>query len=199
MTDFETDASDLVARWHADTQAGALRPTANEQAAMRQAVVAAIEAAPRHANGAGAHQGDARPPAHLSGHTALRQRRRWALVASLAAAAALWVSARLIGTAGGASHSQPDDPSVASGTSSEPIRSEPKPLAYSATSSAPMRTALQLANREASPEFAALAAAAAELDAALAVSPDDTELRIFRAALEARRDELAQRIRSVTE
>ncbi len=72
-------------------------------------------------------------------------------------------------------------------------------VALEAAGSAPMRTALQLASREASPEFAALDAAADELDAALARHPDDSELRAFRATLEARRDELAQRIKSVTE
>lgn len=71
--------------------------------------------------------------------------------------------------------------------------------ALEAAGSAPMRTALQLASREALPEFAVLDAAADELDAALARHPEDAELRAFRAALDARRDELTQRIRSVTE
>jgi hypothetical protein len=99
---------------------------------------------------------------------------RWAAVASLAAAAAVLVFV-----------ARRDAPNLA--------------VEMEGVSAASMRTALTLATRDASPEFAVLDAAARELDDALRRTPDDTELRSFRASLDARRDELEARIRSVTE
>jgi hypothetical protein len=104
----------------------------------------------------------------------LAPRWRWAAVTSLAAAAALVVLV-----------ARRDVPDIV--------------VDLEGVNSASMRTALTLASREASPEFAVLDAAALELDDALRRTPDDAELRRFRAALDARRDELAHRIRSVTE
>lgn len=105
---------------------------------------------------------------------ALTPRWRWAAVTSLAAAAALLVFV-----------TRRDAPNVV--------------VDSDGVNSASMRTALTLASREASPEFEVLDAAALELDDALRRTPDDAELHRFRAALDARRDELAHRIRSVTE
>jgi hypothetical protein len=52
-----------------------------------------------------------------------------------------------------------------------------------------------IAARQAAPEFAALDSAAVELDAALRISPDDAELRRFRAAIRARQEELRLRVK----
>lgn len=61
-----------------------------------------------------------------------------------------------------------------------------------------LRVAEHLAHEQARAEFVALDAAAAELDAALARTPADMDLRVYRAAVQARRNELAQRVRDVT-
>jgi hypothetical protein len=201
MTDFDADAADLRARWDAAAESGSLRPTAAEEAAMRRQVLAAISAGKPDAVSA-----PERPLAlnqNDQGQHQQPSRRRWAFAASLAAAAVLVVSVMLRD----ASRDTSRDPNavVMSGSS---ITSDPASAsapddamraALEAAGSAPMRTALQLASREALPEFAVLDAAADELDAALARHPEDAELRAFRAALDARRDELTQRIRSVTE
>lgn len=172
---------------------------------MRRQVLAAIAAVKPDAAAAperqlSLEQTNTRQRHHLS-------RQRWAFAASLAAAAVLVVSVVLRDTPGDAPRDSSGH-SVAAVSSGSPVASDSTPVpapddavraALEAAGSAPMRTALQLASREASPEFAALDAAADELDAALARDPDDAELRAFRAALDARRDELAQRIRSVTE
>jgi len=194
MTD--SDASDLRARWAQARESGSLRPTAEEQASMRQAVLDRIVASPA--------QGTAEPqvtparttPESQRAHTL---RRRWAFGASLAAAAVLLVSVVLRRPPAGPAHmvgSTASPITDTTGTAADLPSNLPDPADLR---SAPMRTALQLARREASPEFAVLDAAAEELDAALARTPDDAELRAFRAALEARRDELTQRIRNVTE
>lgn len=205
MTDFDSDSADLRAQWDAAAQSGSLRPTAGEEAAMRQHVFAAIAAVQPDAFAAPERQlslaqTDTRQRQHLS-------RQRWAFAASLAAAAVLVVSVVLRDTPGDAPRDSSGNSvaavssgsSVASGSTPVPAPDDAVRAALEAAGSAPMRTALQLASREASPEFAALDAAADELDAALARHPDDAELRAFRATLDARRDELTQRIRSVTE
>ena len=61
-----------------------------------------------------------------------------------------------------------------------------------------LRVAEHLAEEQSRAEFVALDAAAAELDAALAQTPADMDLRVYRAAVQARRNELAQRVRDVT-
>lgn len=71
--------------------------------------------------------------------------------------------------------------------------------AFADDRSAPIVTAMQLASNQAAPEFAALDAAADELDVAIASAPNDRELRAFRSSLDARREELAQRVKSVSE
>lgn len=60
-------------------------------------------------------------------------------------------------------------------------------------------TAQRLADGPAAAEFAAIDAAARELDVALASAPDDAELRQYRASVRARRDELARRVQEATE
>lgn len=218
MTDFDSDSADLRAQWDAATQSGSLRPTAEEEAAMRRHILAAISAAPANTGRGEAPSAGAAAPELLTGrplsleyqhqlqHQTQRHRQhrqRWAFVASLAAAAVLVVSVVLReaprSTSGNPSAASAIGPSVASDPARVATPDEAMLAGLDAAGSAPMRTALQLASREASPEFAALDAAADELDAALARDPDDAELRAFRAALDARRDELAQRIRSVTE
>lgn len=201
MTDFDADAADLRARWDAAAESGSLRPTADEEAAMRRQVLAAISAGKPDAASA-----PERPLAlnqNDQGQHQQPSRRRWAFAASLAAAAVLVVSVMLRDASLDASR----DPnavvmsgsSIASDPASASAPDDAMRAALEAAGSAPMRTALQLASREALPEFAVLDAAADELDAALARHPEDAELRAFRAALDARRDELTQRIRSVTE
>jgi hypothetical protein len=194
MTDFDADAADLRARWDAASQSGSLRPTAEEQSAMREHILAAIAAVP-----APSIERTLAPARQDPRH----HRRRWAFAASLAAAAVLVMSVMLRHDAsdgtGGSLSSATTGPSVAAGTASDATLADSLLGAFDTAHSAPMRTALQLASREASPEFAALDAAASELDTALAQNPDDPELRAFRAALDARRDELAQRIKRVTE
>ncbi|GAB1342055.1 hypothetical protein MASR1M101_11820 [Gemmatimonas sp.] len=69
----------------------------------------------------------------------------------------------------------------------------------SAQTSAPMATAVALANANASPEFLALREAARELEQALAAAPDKGALNAFRDALEERRRELELRVVRVTE
>ena len=61
-----------------------------------------------------------------------------------------------------------------------------------------LRAAEQFAQEQSRAEFVVLDAAAKELDAALARTPADAELRAYRAAVQARRSELAQRVRDVT-
>lgn len=201
MTDFDADAADLRARWDAAAESGSLRPTADEEAAMRRQVLAAISAGKPDAVSA-----PERPLAlnqNDQGQHQQPSRRRWAFAASLAAAAVFVVSVMLRD----ASRDTSRDPnavvmsgsSIASDPASASTPDDAMRAALKAAGSAPMRTALQLASREALPEFAVLDAAADELDAALARHPEDAELRAFRAALDARRDELTQRIRSVTE
>ena len=194
MTD--SDATDLRALWDKAAESGPLRPTAEEQENMRQAVLERITSSPQ--------QDTSLPlavptPATSQAQHARRLRQRWAFAASLAAAAVLLVSVAL--------RRDTERPAQVAGNTASPtidttrtaVRAPSELPDLTNVSSAPMRTALQLASREASPEFAVLDAAAEELDAALARTPDDAELRAFRAALDARRDELTQRIRSVTE
>lgn len=205
MTDFDSESADLRARWDAAAESGSLRPTPDEEEIIRRHVLAAISAGKPDALSAPERQLSLEQP-----DTPRRQqlsRRRWAFAASLAAAAVLVVSVVLRDVSVDASRDSSRDPnavvmsgsSVVSDPASASAPNEAMRAALDAAGSAPMRTALQLASREASPEFAALDAAADELDAALARHPDDAELRAFRAALDARRDELTQRIRSVTE
>ncbi|WP_291156851.1 hypothetical protein [Gemmatimonas sp. UBA7669] len=205
MTDFDAEGADLRARWDAAAQSDSLRPTADEEAAMRQHVLAAIAVV--KPDNTRAPERRLSPNQHDQGQHQQQSRRRWAFAASLAAAAVLVVSVVLRD----APRDAPRDSSghsVAAVSSGSSVASESTPVpapddamrdALEAAGSAPMRTALQLASREASPEFAALDAAANELDAELARHPEDAELRAFRATLDARREELTQRIRSVTE
>jgi hypothetical protein len=72
-------------------------------------------------------------------------------------------------------------------------------VAFDATTSAPMRSALRLAESQAATEFAALDAAERELERSLAAAPGDPELQRFHDTLEARRRELSQRVSGVTE
>jgi len=194
MTD--TDASDLRALWAKAAESGSLRPTAEEQESMRQAVLERIASSPR--------QDTSLPralstPATPQARRARSLRQRWAFAASLAAAAVLLVSVVLRRDTERPAQVAGNTASPTVGTSGSPTGLPSNLPDLDNVSSAPMRTALQLASREASPEFAVLDAAAEELDAALARTPDDAELRAFRASLDARRDELTQRIRSVTE
>ncbi len=57
------------------------------------------------------------------------------------------------------------------------------------------RSAARLADDGARSEFAELAAAAGELEVALAATPDDRQLRAFLSTVRARRDELARRVK----
>ncbi|MBL0937787.1 MAG: zf-HC2 domain-containing protein [Gemmatimonadaceae bacterium] len=109
---------------------------------------------------------------------------RWLAPVGLAAAAAL--TFMLVNR----------DPSSTEPTTPPDIASRPE---FADDRPAPIVTAMQLANAQAAPEFAALDAAADELDAAIASAPNDRELRAFRSSLDARREELAQRIKSVSE
>jgi hypothetical protein len=59
-------------------------------------------------------------------------------------------------------------------------------------------TAARVASAQAQAEFAALDDAAQELEAALAQTPNDRELRAFLASVRARRDELTRRVREAT-
>ncbi len=59
-------------------------------------------------------------------------------------------------------------------------------------------TAARVASAQAQAEFAALDDAAQELEAALANTPNDRELRAFLASVRARRDELTRRVREAT-
>jgi acyl-CoA synthetase (NDP forming) len=194
MTD--SDATDLRALWDKAAESGPLRPTAEEQESMRQAVLERIARSPR--------QDTVVPlavptPATSQAQRARSLRQRWAFAASLAAAAVLVVSVALRRDTERPAQVAGNTTSPTNDTTRTAVRAPSELPDLANVSSAPMRTALQLASREASPEFAVLDAAAEELDAALARTPDDAELRAFRAALDARRDELAQRVRSVTE
>lgn len=60
------------------------------------------------------------------------------------------------------------------------------------------RVAARLADQEARSEFAALDAAAREIEAALAAAPADRELRAYLSSVRARRDELARRVKAAT-
>lgn len=72
-------------------------------------------------------------------------------------------------------------------------------MAFPGATSAPMRSALQLAREQAAPEFEALDTARKEIDLALAAAPNDNALREFRDAIDARRRELETRVARVTE
>jgi len=62
----------------------------------------------------------------------------------------------------------------------------------------PMQSASRIAESQARSEFAELDAAARELEAALAASPTDRELRGFLSTVRARRDELSRRVKDAT-
>ncbi len=62
----------------------------------------------------------------------------------------------------------------------------------------PMQAASRIAETQARAEFAELDAAARELEAALAASPTDRELRGFLSTVHARRDELSRRVKEAT-
>lgn len=70
---------------------------------------------------------------------------------------------------------------------------------FPGATSAPMRTAVRLAQRHSAAEFAALDTAIREVDRAIAAAPAAEELREFRVALDARRRELETRVARVTE
>lgn len=117
------------------------------------------------------------------------QLRRWFVpVGSLLAASLLVLLARR-----NAGNRTPDT-AYTNGTGSDSAW-----MAFPGATSAPMRSALQLAREEAAPEFEALDTARKEIDLAIAAAPNDDALREFRDAIESRRRELETRVARVTE
>ncbi|HEY0929076.1 MAG TPA: zf-HC2 domain-containing protein [Gemmatimonas sp.] len=112
----------------------------------------------------------------------MRVWRRSAMVATLAAAAVLVIAVMTRGRG-----SVGDAPMVADsgrvGNSSTMVMSNV------------MHEAESMATTQAASEFSALDAAMQELDAALAATPDDAELRRYRSTIRTRRDELERRVR----
>jgi hypothetical protein len=118
----------------------------------------------------------------------VRSRARWAWAVGIAAAAAVVVM--VIGDA------RPPAPVQAVSVD----RATPRPSSTGVDiASASMVRARELAAIGAAEQFAALDAAARELDAVRARRADDAELRAFRGTLEAQRRELARLVASVAE
>ncbi|MCC6243271.1 MAG: zf-HC2 domain-containing protein [Gemmatimonadaceae bacterium] len=79
-----------------------------------------------------------------------------------------------------------------------PSAMSPTSVSTESVAAAMLRVAEQLADEQSRAEFLVLDAAAAELEQALARTPGDVELRAYRSAVQARRDELSRRVRDVT-
>lgn len=163
-------------------------PDADTRAALRHTLLSHVRTHARmHTRTHTNTPADVLPPTTSSPRPAWRRAAPWA---TLAATAALAVMLRPASPPGGLA------PASAASADSMPADIV---VAFDATTSAPMRSALRLAESQAATEFAALDAAERELERSLAAAPGDPELQRFHDTLEARRRELSQRVSSVTE
>jgi Putative zinc-finger len=125
-----------------------------------------------------------------------RQPRRWGAIgglAGLAAAAALAVFVINRGTG------LPGFTRLAdSGAADSPIADTPATTTARIEDVGMMQSAAQFAESQARSEFVELDAAAREIEAALAATPTDRELRTFLSTVRARRDELSRRVKEAT-
>jgi hypothetical protein len=131
-------------------------------------------------------EGGSRAPTH--------QPRRWGAIGGLMGLAAAAVFAVF---AINRDHDVPGAPSPAD-TGTVAVADTPNSTPARIEDVGMMQSAAQFAESQARSEFVELDAAAREIEAALAATPTDRELRTFLSTVRARRDELSRRVKEAT-